>query len=194
MGVKPDHWIARMAREHQMIDPFQESLMREGKISFGLSSYGYDLRVGQSYKVFRGRPVDCVDPKDVPAELFDDFQGEHCVIEPGTFVLAQSVEYFKIPRDILTICVGKSTYARCGILVNVTPFEPEWEGHVTMSISNTGSAPVKVHSGEGIAQVIFFEASEVCQTSYADRKGKYQAQKGIVLSKVDDGTETDTGR
>lgn len=194
MGVKPDHWIARMAREHQMIDPFQESLMREGKISFGLSSYGYDLRVGQDYKIFRGRPVDCVDPKDVPAELFDDFQGNHCVIEPGSFVLAQSVEYFKIPRDILTICVGKSTYARCGILVNVTPFEPEWEGHVTMSISNTGSAPVKVHSGEGIAQVIFLEASEVCQTSYADRKGKYQAQKGIVLSKVDDGTETDTGR
>ena len=194
MGVKPDHWIARMAREHQMIDPFQESLMREGKISFGLSSYGYDLRVGQDYKIFRGRPVDCVDPKDVSADLFDDFQGNHCVIEPGAFVLAQSVEYFKIPRDILTICVGKSTYARCGILVNVTPFEPEWEGHVTMSISNTGSAPVKVHSGEGIAQVIFLEASEVCQTSYADRKGKYQAQKGIVLSKVDDGTETDTGR
>ena len=138
--------------------------------------------------------MDCVDPKDVPAELFDDFQGNHCVIEPGTFVLAQSVEYFKIPRDILTICVGKSTYARCGILINVTPFEPEWEGHVTMSVSNTGSAPVKVYSGEGIAQVIFFEASEVCQTSYADRKGKYQAQKGIVLSKVDDGTDTDTGR
>ena len=137
MGVKPDHWIARMAREHQMIDPFQESLMREGKISFGLSSYGYDFRVGQDYKIFRKRPVDCVDPKDVPAELFDDFQGNHCVIEPGTFVLAQSVEYFKIPRDILTICVGKSTYARCGILINVTPFEPEWEGHVTLEISNT---------------------------------------------------------
>jgi dCTP deaminase len=186
MGVKADHWIAQMAREHQMINPFQESLVGQGSISFGLSSYGYDFRVDRKYKTLAGESSECIDPKTVRPELFHDFQGDHCVIAPGSFVLAQSVEYFKIPRDILTICMGKSTYARCGLLVNVTPFEPEWEGHVTMSISNTGSAPVKIYSGEGIAQVIFLEATEICRTSYKDRKGKYQAQKGIVLSRIDE--------
>jgi dCTP deaminase len=185
MGVKPDHWISRMAREQQMIDPFQESLVRQGKISCGISSYGYDFRVDRRYKIYRQGSSPVLDPKDVRPEFFEDFEGDHCVIPGGSFVLAQSVEYFRIPRDILTICTGKSSYARCGILVNVTPFEPEWEGHATVSISNTGSSPVRVYSQEGIAQLIFLEASEECQTSYGDRKGKYQAQKGIVLSKVE---------
>lgn len=186
MGVKPDHWITRMAREQQMIEPFQESLVRQGEISYGLSSYGYDFRVDRKYKICRPGHSQIVDPKQVRPESFDDFEGDYCIIEAGSFVLAQSVEYFRIPRSILTICTGKSSYARCGILVNVTPFEPEWEGHATLSISNTGSAPVKVYSGEGIAQLIFLEASEECQISYRDRKGKYQAQKGIVLSKVEE--------
>ncbi len=188
MGIKPDHWITRMAREQHMIEPFQESLAQEGEISYGISSYGYDFRVDRKYKVCREGLSEVLDPKNVHGQLFDDFEGEHCVVLPGSFVLAQSVEYFRIPRDILTICTGKSSYARCGVLVNVTPFEPEWEGHATLSISNTGSAPVKIYSGEGIAQLLFLEASEVCQISYRDRKGKYQAQKGIVLSKVK-GTE-----
>lgn len=198
MGVKPDHWITRMAREQQMIDPFQESLVRQGEISYGISSYGYDFRVARRYKVHRQRASQVLDPKDVPLDFFEDFEGDYCVIPGGSFVLAQSVEYFRIPRDILTICTGKSSYARCGILVNVTPFEPEWEGHATVSISNTGSSPVKVYSNEGIAQLIFLEASEECHTSYGDRKGKYQGQKGIVLSKVEEKTDneqltTDTG-
>ena len=188
MGIKPDHWITRMAREQHMIEPFQESLAREGEISYGISSYGYDFRVDRKYKICRERLSEVLDPKNVHGQLFDDFEGEHCVVLPGSFVLAQSVEYFRIPRNILTICTGKSSYARCGVLVNVTPFEPEWEGYATLSISNTGSAPVKIYSGEGIAQLLFLEASEVCQISYRDRKGKYQAQKGIVLSKVE-GTE-----
>ena len=187
MGVKPDHWIAQMVNEHELIEPFQESLVREGKISYGLSSYGYDFRVDRKYKIFQGEGSALIDAKNPDSTLFRDFEGTSCVIAPGSFILAQSVEYFRIPRDILTICVGKSTYARCGILVNVTPFEPEWEGHVTISLSNTGSAPVKIYSGEGIAQVIFLEASEMCRTSYEDRKGKYQAQKGIVLSRIDSG-------
>ncbi len=185
MGVQPDHWITRMAREQQMIVPFQESQVRKGEISSGVSSYGYDFRVDRQYKIYR--PVDSLvlDPKDVRPESFEDFEGDYCVIPGGSFVLAQSVEYFRIPRNILTICTGKSSYARCGILVNVTPFEPEWEGHATVSISNTGLSPVKLYSNEGIAQLIFLEASEECHTSYGDRKGKYQAQKGIVLSKVE---------
>ncbi len=185
MGIKPDHWITRMAKEQHMIEPFQESLAQEGEISYGISSYGYDFRVDRKYKICRERLSQVLDPKNVDGQLFDDFEGEHCVVLPGSFVLAQSVEYFRIPRNILTICTGKSSYARCGVLVNVTPFEPEWEGHATLSISNTGSAPVKIYSGEGIAQLLFLEASEVCQISYRDRKGKYQAQKGIVLSKVE---------
>ena len=183
MGIKPDHWIARMAREQRMIEPFQESLAQKGAISYGISSYGYDFRVDRTYKICSGNASTPLDPKEVSAEFFDDFEGDHCMIPPGSFVLAESLEYFRIPRDILTLCTGKSSYARCGILVNVTPFEPEWEGRATLSIANTGPAPVKIYSGEGIAQLIFLEASEVCQTSYGDRKGKYQAQKGIVLSK-----------
>lgn len=185
MAVKPDHWITRMAREQKMIEPFEESLVRQGTISYGISSYGYDFRVDRHYKIFRGERSDVVDPKHVRPDFFDDFEGDHCILLPGSFVLAQSLEYFRIPRDILTLCTGKSSYARCGIIVNVTPFEPEWEGHVTISISNTGSAPVKIYSSEGIAQLIFLEAAETCQISYKDRKGKYQAQKGIVFSKID---------
>lgn len=184
MTVKPDHWIIRMAREHAMIEPFQESLVSKRRISFGVSSYGYDLRLDRKYQIFRGESSQVIDPKNVRRELFEEFEGNSCLIPAGSFLLAQSVEYFRIPRNILTLCEGKSTYARCGILVNVTPFEPEWEGHVTLSISNTSPAPVKVYSGEGIAQVIFLEAEEVCQTSYKDRKGKYQAQGGVVLPKV----------
>ena len=184
MGVMPDHWIASMAKKG-MIEPFEESLLSEGRISFGLSSYGYDFRIDRKYKIPKESPSTVLDPKNVAADLFEDFEGDQCVIAAGSFVLAQSVEFFRIPRNILTICAGKSSYARCGVLVNVTPFEPEWEGHVTVSISNTGSGPAKIYSGEGIGQVVFLEASKVCETSYKDRKGKYQAQKGIVLSKVD---------
>lgn len=186
MGIKPDHWIIEMARKQRMIEPFEEHLVGRGRISFGVSSYGYDFRVDRSFKIFRGSCSGIVDPKRLEPELFTDFEGDWCVIPPHSFVLAQSVEYFRIPRDILTVCVGKSTYARCGVLVNVTPFEPEWEGHVTMSISNTGPAPVRIYSGEGIAQALFFAADAVCRTSYGDRKGKYQAQQGIVLARVEE--------
>ena len=184
MGVEPDHWIIRMAHEFRMIEPFEESLVSAGRISFGPSSYGYDFRVDRYFKAFRGDHTDLVDPKEMDPKLFDDFENDHCIIPPRSYVLAQSVEYFRIPRDILTLCTGKSTYARCGIVVNVTPFEPEWEGHVTMSISNTSPSAVRIYAGEGIAQLVFLSADDVCRVSYKDRKGKYQAQKGIVLSKV----------
>jgi dCTP deaminase len=185
MGVKPDHWIIRMARDEGMIEPFEEALVSKDCVSYGVSSYGYDFRVDRRFKLFRGQAGDIVDPKAVRSELFEDFQGDSCLIPPGSFALAQSVEYFRIPRDILTICAGKSTYARCGLLVNITPFEPEWEGYVTMAVSNIGSAAVRVHAGEGIAQVIFLSADEICARSYRDRKGKYQAQKGIVFAKIE---------
>ncbi len=185
MGVKPDHWIIRMARSQKMIEPFEESLVSQACISYGVSSYGYDFRVDRHYRIFRGQPGAIIDPKHVGSELFEDFEGDSCVVPPGSFVLGKSVEYFRIPRDILTISTGKSTYARCGLLTNITPFEPEWEGFVTMAIFNTGPAPVRVYSGEGIAQVIFLSADEICTRSYGDRKGKYQAQKGIVLGKVE---------
>ncbi len=185
MGVKPDHWIAKMAKQG-MIEPFVESQVRKAAISFGVSSYGYDFRVDRCFKIYRGGEEDCLDPKQVDERLFDSLQGEVCPIPPGSFVLAQSIEYFRIPREILTICTGKSTYARCGVLVNITPFEPEWEGHVTMSISNTSPSPVKIYAGEGIAQLIFLAAEGICRTSYKDRKGKYQAQKGIVHSRVEE--------
>lgn len=184
MGVKPDHWIRKKAELEKMIEPFESSLVSSGTISFGPSSYGYDFRVDRTFKIFRGEASDVIDPKGMDPSLFEDHVADYCVLPPRSFILGQSVEYFRIPRDILTICTGKSTYARCGIIVNVTPFEPEWEGHVTMSISNTGPAPVKIYAGEGIAQLIFLSADELCETSYRDRKGKYQAQKGIVLSKV----------
>ena len=185
MGIKPDHWIVEMARRHRMIEPFQEGLVSRGAISSGVSSYGYDFRVDRRFRIFRGGPEAALDPKRAEAGLFEEFEGDVCLIPPRSFALAQSVEYFRIPRAILTICMGKSTYARCGVLVNITPFEPEWEGLVTMSISNTAPAPVKIYAGEGIAQLIFLEADEVCRTSYRERKGKYQGQKGIVLAKVE---------
>jgi dCTP deaminase len=180
MGLKPDHWIRRMALEHGMIEPFVEKQVREGVISYGLSSYGYDMRVSNEYKIFTNVYGAVVDPKAFNPQAFVDFTGDVCVIPPNSFVLARSVEYFRIPRTVLTICLGKSTYARTGLIVNVTPFEPEWEGHVTLEISNTTPLPAKVYSNEGLAQVLFFEADEVCEVSYADRKGKYQGQTGVT--------------
>ena len=184
MSVKPDKWIRRMVRKYQMIKPFAEKQVRNGNISYGLSSYGYDMRLSDEFKIFSQLPNTLLDPKNIPPETFAELKNETCLILPGTFVLGRSVEYFKIPRNVLTICTGKSTYARCGVIVNVTPFEPEWEGYVTISISNTGPNPVKLYAGEGIAQVIFFESDEDCDISYADRKGKYQAQKTIKPSEV----------
>ena len=184
MGVKPDHWIKRMALEEKMIDPFVDSQIRNGVISYGVSSYGYDIRVADEYKIFTNVYSAVVDPKKFDKQSMIDFKGDICVIPPNSFALARTIEYFRIPRSVLTICVGKSTYARCGIIVNVTPFEPEWEGYVTLEISNTTPLPARIYSNEGIAQVIFFEADEVCNISYADKKGKYQKQKSIVLPKL----------
>jgi dCTP deaminase len=158
--------------------------VRDGVISYGLSSYGYDIRVSAEFKIFTNVHSAVVDPKNFNPQSFVDFEGEVCVIPPNSFVLAQTVEYFRIPRDVLTICVGKSTYARCGLIVNVTPFEPEWEGYVTLEISNTTPLPARVYANEGIAQVLFFRADEVCETSYADRKGKYQNQQSIMLPRI----------
>lgn len=185
MGVKPDKWIIDLAKNKGMIEPFQEELLKKGSISFGPSSYGYDFRVDRHFKIFTGTAEDEIDPKRPENRLFADYSGTSCLIPPHSFILAKSLEYFRIPRDILTICTGKSTYARCGILVNVTPFEPEWEGYVTMSISNLAPSPVRIYAEEGIAQLIFLAAEEECAISYKDRKGKYQAQKNIVLSRVD---------
>lgn len=182
--LKSDRWIRKMAKEHDMINPFSEKQVREGVISYGLSSYGYDLRVADEFKIFTNVNSTVVDPKGFDERSFVTIRSECCVVPPNSFALARSVEYFKIPRDVLTICVGKSTYARCGIIVNVTPFEPEWEGFVTLEISNTTPLPARVYANEGLCQIIFFQSDEVCETSYADRKGKYQAQKGIVLPKL----------
>ncbi|MBW8005536.1 MAG: dCTP deaminase [candidate division NC10 bacterium] len=184
MGIKPDAWIRRMARDQKMIDPFEESQVREGVISYGLSSYGYDIRVADEFKIFTNINTTIVDPKDFSRQSFVDFQGPICIIPPNSFALARTVEYFRIPRSILTICVGKSTYARCGIIVNVTPFEPEWEGHATLEISNTTPLPARIYAREGIAQVIFFESDEICERSYADKQGKYQGQKEITLPRI----------
>jgi dCTP deaminase len=180
MGLKPDHWIRRMAREHGMIEPFVEGQVREGVISYGLSSYGYDMRVADEYKVFTNVYSAVVDPKNFSPQSFVDLQTDVCVIPPNSFVLARSVEYFRVPRGVLCVCLGKSTYARAGLVVNVTPFEPEWEGHVTIEISNTTPLPARVYSLEGISQVLFFEGDEPCEISYADRKGKYQGQRGVT--------------
>jgi len=182
--LKSDRWIRKMATEHDMINPFSEKQVREGVISYGLSSYGYDLRVADEFKIFTNVNSTVVDPKKFDERSFVTVRSECCVVPPNSFALALSVEYFKIPRDVLTICVGKSTYARCGIIVNVTPFEPEWEGFVTLEISNSTPLPAKIYANEGLCQIIFFQSDEVCETSYADRKGKYQAQKGIVLPKL----------
>ncbi|HQM54964.1 MAG TPA: dCTP deaminase [Anaerolineaceae bacterium] len=184
MGIKADKWIKKMALEKKMIDPFVESQVREGVISYGLSSYGYDIRVADEFKIFTNVNSAIVDPKNFDTRSMVDFQGEVCVIPPNSFVLARTIEYFRIPRSVLTICVGKSTYARCGIIVNVTPFEPEWEGYVTLEISNTTPLPAKIYANEGIAQVLFFEGDEVCDISYADRKGKYQKQSSILLPRL----------
>jgi dCTP deaminase len=182
--IKSDRWIRRMAGEKGMIKPFEDRQVRKGGISYGLSSYGYDIRIADEFKIFTNINTTIVDPKSFDPRSFVDVQGEVAVIPPNSFALGRSVEYFKIPRNVLTICVGKSTYARCGIITNVTPFEPEWEGYVTLEISNTTPLPAKIYANEGIAQVLFFESDEACETSYADRQGKYQGQQGIVLPTV----------
>jgi dCTP deaminase len=182
--IKSDRWIRQQAVEKGMIKPFEERQVRAGVISYGLSSYGYDLRIADEFKIFTNINNTLVDPKAFDPRSFVDYQGPICIVPPNSFALGRSVEYFKIPRNVLTICVGKSTYARCGIITNVTPFEPEWEGFVTLEISNTTPLPAKIYANEGIAQVLFFESDEACQTSYADRQGKYQGQQGIVLPTV----------
>lgn len=185
MSIKPDQWIERMAREYRMIEPFEPGQVKEGVVSYGLSSYGYDVRVASEFKVFTNVNTTVVDPKSFDDRSFVEFQGDVCTIPPNSFALARTIEYFRIPRDVMTICVGKSTYARCGIIVNVTPFEPEWEGFATLEISNTTPLPARIYSNEGIAQVLFFQADEVCRTSYADKKGKYQRQIGITLPQIE---------
>lgn len=184
MGLKPDHWIRKMAREHGMIEPFIDHQVRDGVISFGVSSYGYDVRVANEFKIFTNVFSAVVDPKQFDPHSMVDYKGDVCVIPPNSFVLAKTVEYFRIPRKVLTVCLGKSTYARCGLIVNVTPFEPEWQGFVTLEISNTTPLPARVYANEGIAQVLFFEADEECEISYAEKKGKYQNQKTIILPKI----------
>ena len=192
MGVQPDSWIRRMALERGMIEPFAERQVRQREggtgdntlISYGVSSYGYDLRVSDEFKVFTNVFNTVVDPKHFDEKSFVDLQTDVCIVPPNSFALARSVEYFRIPRDILTVCLGKSTYARCGIIVNVTPFEPEWEGHVTLEISNTTPLPAKIYANEGLAQVIFLQAATPCEVSYADRKGKYQGQRGITTPRL----------
>ena len=184
MSIKPDTWITRMAREHKMIEPFVDDQVRQGVISYGVSSYGYDVRVGDDFKVFTHVFNTVVDPKNFDPKSFVDIKADVCVIPPNSFALASTIEYFRIPRDVLTVCLGKSTYARCGIIVNVTPFEPEWEGHVTIEISNTTPLPAKIYANEGIAQVLFFQSDEPCAKSYKDKKGKYQAQRGVTLPRL----------
>ena len=184
MSIQPDHWIRKMALEHRMIEPFVDAQVRDGIISYGLSSYGYDIRVSDEFKIFTNVHSAIVDPKHFDPKSFVDFKGEVCVIPPNSFALSRTIEYFRIPRNVLTICVGKSTYARCGIIVNVTPFEPEWQGYVTLEISNTTPLPARIYANEGIAQVLFFAAEEECERSYADKKGKYQGQQTIVLPRL----------
>ncbi|MBU6383333.1 MAG: dCTP deaminase [Verrucomicrobia bacterium] len=184
MTLQSDRWIREMALKHKMIEPFADRQVKEQNghklVSFGLSSYGYDLRVAQDFKVFTNVHNTIVDPKNFQKTSFVDVQGPTCIIPPNSFALAKSIEYFRIPRNVLTLCIGKSTYARCGIIVNVTPFEPEWEGYVTLEISNTTPLPAKIYAGEGLAQVLFFIAQETCEVSYADRNGKYMKQLEIT--------------
>ena len=184
MPVMPDSWIKTMATEHGMIEPFTDRLAREEVISYGLSSYGYDARVSDEFKIFTNVDNAVVDPKDFSTQGFVDRKTDTCVIPPNSFALARTVEFFRIPRDVLVICLGKSTYARCGIIVNVTPLEPEWEGHVTLEFSNTTPLPARVYANEGACQFIFLKADSVCDISYADRKGKYQGQQGVTLPKL----------
>jgi len=184
MSIKSDRWIKKMALEHRMIEPFVDTQTGAGVVSYGVSSYGYDIRVADEFKVFTNVYNMVVDPKNFDPRSFVDIKADVCVIPPTSFALARTIEYFRIPRDILTVCVGKSTYARCGIIVNVTPFEPEWEGHVTIEISNTTPLPARIYANEGIAQVLFFQSDEPCEVSYRDKKGKYQAQRGVTLPKI----------
>ena len=184
MSVLSDREITSQVLHHKMIEPFVGHNESDGKISYGLSSYGYDIRVSDEFKVFTNAYSSTVDPKDFDEKAFYDFKGDVCFIPPNSFALGRSIEYFRIPRHIVTICLGKSTYARCGIIVNVTPFEPEWEGYVTLEISNTTPLPAKIYANEGLAQVLFLKGSEPCEVSYADKKGKYQGQTGITLAKV----------
>jgi len=189
MGIKSDRWIRRMAQKEKMIEPFSPTQVRTGEagqsiISYGVSSYGYDLRVSNEFKVFTNVFNTVVDPKAFDAKSFVDIKTDICIVPPNSFALARSVEYFRIPRDVITICLGKSTYARCGIIVNVTPLEPEWEGHVTLEISNTTPLPARIYANEGLAQVLFIGGEEVCETSYADRAGKYMRQRGITIPKA----------
>ncbi len=181
--LKNDVWIREMA-EKGMITPFNKEQARKGVISYGVSSYGYDMRLSDEFKIFSKRDADLIDPKSLDAGNFTDFKGDVCIVPGNSFVLARSLEYFKIPREVLVVCLGKSTYARCGIIVNVTPLEPEWEGYVTIEISNTCPLPVKLYANEGIAQILFLQGAEICERSYADKSGKYQAQKGITLAKM----------
>ena len=182
--IKSDQWIRRMCRDHQMIEPFAEKQVREGIISYGVSSYGYDLRISDEFKIFTNVYTTVVDPKNFDPRSFVDFRGPVCVVPPNSFALGRSVEYFRIPRDVMTICVGKSSYARCGVVTNVTPLEPEWEGHVTLEIYNTTPLPAMIYANEGIAQVLFLGADEICDTSYKDKKGKYQDQRGVTLPRL----------
>lgn len=184
MAVKPDHWIIKMAQEQKMIEPFAETQIRTG-ISFGVSCYGYDFRLSNEFKVLNLPTATAIDPKSVKEDLFVDIQADSILLPANSYLLARSQEYFRIPRGIITICSGKSTYARCGIVVNVTPFEPEWEGYATISLANTAPVPVRLYAGEGIAQLLFLETSDICNTSYKDKKGKYQSQEGITLSKLE---------
>ncbi len=186
MSIKSDRWIRRMATEKGMIEPFVDGQVRDGAISYGVSSYGYDMRVADEFQIFTNVLSAVVDPKKFDNRSLVEFQGEVCIVPPNSFALARSVEYFRIPRNVLTICVGKSTYARCGIITNVTPFEPEWEGHVTLEISNTTPLPARIYANEGICQVLFFEADDDdnCEVSYADKKGKYQKQRGVTLPRL----------
>ena len=184
MPIMPDSWIRNMAAEHGMIEPFVEAQRREGVISYGLSSYGYDARVADEFKVFTNVHSAVVDPKNFSDHSFVDVKTDCCIIPPNSFALARTVEYFRIPRDVLVICLGKSTYARCGIIVNVTPLEPEWEGHVTLEFSNTTPLPAKIYANEGACQFLFLQGDQPCETSYADRSGKYMGQRGVTLPKL----------
>ncbi|NPA51096.1 MAG: dCTP deaminase [Epsilonproteobacteria bacterium] len=184
MGLKSDKWIREKALKDKMIEPFCEKLVAKDVISYGLSSYGYDIRVSDEFKIFTNVNSTVIDPKDFNIANVVDFKGDVCIIPPNSFALARTVEYFRMPSNVLAICLGKSTYARCGIIVNVTPFEPGFEGHITIEISNTTPLPAKIYANEGIAQVIFFEGDEQCEITYRDRKGKYQGQNGITLPKI----------
>ncbi len=183
-GIMPDHWIRQQALEHGMIEPFEEKQKRDGAISYGLSSYGYDAKCSDEFMIFTNVDNAIVDPKDFSHQSFVERKADVCVIPPNSFVLTRTVEYFKIPDDVLVVCLGKSTYARCGLIVNVTPLEPGWEGHVTLELSNTTPLPAKVYANEGIAQFLFFKGSSPCETSYASRSGKYMGQKGVTLPRL----------